>query len=180
MLTTPAAAIKADLLDVIENHCEACGQAFRPTRSDAKFCSNNCKQTAYRARRVTDSANTSQDGVTAVTALPPQVVSEPNYNSEQVSAGAHFSAPTDTDGDDDSFDWNAARAAGAVIQEKTQPVAAYLNPHGYVVIRQEADWPHDDEDRWIVIAPGSLLPLINRLMELEREIGGAPALGGSP
>ena len=33
--------------------CAACGQAFEPARSDAKFCSAGCKQIAYR-RRVTD------------------------------------------------------------------------------------------------------------------------------
>ena len=30
--------------------CEACGKSFRPTRTDAKFCSAGCKQHAYRKR----------------------------------------------------------------------------------------------------------------------------------
>jgi phage N-6-adenine-methyltransferase len=34
-------------------HCQWCEQRFRPTRTDAKFCSPGCKQAAYRARRVT-------------------------------------------------------------------------------------------------------------------------------
>jgi hypothetical protein len=33
--------------------CQACGETFEPTRSDAKFCTIACKQKAYR-RRVTD------------------------------------------------------------------------------------------------------------------------------
>ena len=71
------------------------------------------------------------------------------------------------------FNWDDARAEGAVVQEKSLTVACYINPHGQVVIREEANWPHDDEDRWIIISPGNLLPLINRLCELERQIGGA-------
>jgi hypothetical protein len=33
--------------------CVVCGEAFAPTRADAKYCSAVCRQTAYR-RRVTD------------------------------------------------------------------------------------------------------------------------------
>jgi len=33
--------------------CVVCGEAFAPTRTDAKYCSAVCRQTAYR-RRVTD------------------------------------------------------------------------------------------------------------------------------
>jgi hypothetical protein len=35
-------------------HCGACGSAFRPTRSDARFCSRACKQKAYRLRAACD------------------------------------------------------------------------------------------------------------------------------
>lgn len=33
-------------------HCaeEDCGQAFTPTRSDARYCSSSCRQRAYRRR----------------------------------------------------------------------------------------------------------------------------------
>jgi hypothetical protein len=34
-------------------HCVSCGRRFRPTRSDAAYCSSPCRQRAYRARRVT-------------------------------------------------------------------------------------------------------------------------------
>jgi len=33
--------------------CEDCGKSFEPTRADAQYCSDACRQTAYR-RRVTD------------------------------------------------------------------------------------------------------------------------------
>ena len=29
--------------------CQACGEPFKPRRADAKFCSNACRQKAYRA-----------------------------------------------------------------------------------------------------------------------------------
>jgi hypothetical protein len=35
-------------------HCSACGSAFRPKRSDARFCSAACKQKAYRLRAAED------------------------------------------------------------------------------------------------------------------------------
>jgi hypothetical protein len=31
-----------------ETHCTVCGVGFRPKRADAKFCSNACRQRAYR------------------------------------------------------------------------------------------------------------------------------------
>ena len=30
--------------------CEVCGETFVPTRSDARYCSNTCRQAAYRRR----------------------------------------------------------------------------------------------------------------------------------
>jgi hypothetical protein len=30
--------------------CEACGEAFTPTRSDGRYCSSPCRQKAYRRR----------------------------------------------------------------------------------------------------------------------------------
>jgi len=37
--------------------CEMCGETFELTRTDAKFCSDACRQRAYRQRRVTDNAS---------------------------------------------------------------------------------------------------------------------------
>ncbi len=34
--------------------CRFCGEAFTASRSDAAYCSNACRQAAYRRRRVTD------------------------------------------------------------------------------------------------------------------------------
>jgi predicted nucleic acid-binding Zn ribbon protein len=31
-------------------HCEFCGEIFVPTRTDSRFCSNACRQRAYRER----------------------------------------------------------------------------------------------------------------------------------
>jgi hypothetical protein len=40
--------------------CERCDEQFEPTRTDSRFCSNSCRQAAYRAR----------SAVTASTPLP--------------------------------------------------------------------------------------------------------------
>jgi len=37
--------------------CKGCGKSFEPARTDAKFCSNACRQRAYRQRGVTDHAS---------------------------------------------------------------------------------------------------------------------------
>jgi hypothetical protein len=39
-----------------ERECAVCGEAFTPTRSDARFCSNACRQDAYRKRKLGGSA----------------------------------------------------------------------------------------------------------------------------
>jgi hypothetical protein len=41
--------------------CEGCGETFKPTRTDARFCSVACKQRAYR-QRVTDDVCVTGDG----------------------------------------------------------------------------------------------------------------------
>lgn len=33
--------------------CAGCGEGFEPSRSDARFCSNACRQSTYRRRKVT-------------------------------------------------------------------------------------------------------------------------------
>ena len=40
--------------------CQTCGNTFTPKRSDAKFCSNACRQKAYR-ENVTDTARCQPD-----------------------------------------------------------------------------------------------------------------------
>lgn len=42
--------------------CECCGKVFTPTRSDGKFCSNACRQKAYRKTHgVTDKSSGQND-----------------------------------------------------------------------------------------------------------------------
>jgi hypothetical protein len=44
-----------------QRQCEDCGETFKPTRTDSKFCSVACKQRAYR-KRVTDNKPVARDG----------------------------------------------------------------------------------------------------------------------
>jgi transposase len=32
--------------------CDVCGEEFTPKRSDARYCSNSCRQDAYRKRKL--------------------------------------------------------------------------------------------------------------------------------
>jgi len=61
--------------------------------------------------------------------------------------------------DDCEFDWNAEECT---VQRQCNEVAAYLNPHGDLVIR-ERSWP---EDHWVVIAEPNIQTLIDRLCDL--------------
>jgi len=61
--------------------------------------------------------------------------------------------------DDCEFDWNAEECT---VQRQCNEVAAYLNPHGDLVIR-ERSWP---EDHWIVIAEPNIQTMIDRLCDL--------------
>ena len=61
--------------------------------------------------------------------------------------------------DDCEFDWNAEECT---VQRQCNEVAAYLNPHGDLVIR-ERSWP---EDHWVVIAEPNIQTMIDRLCDL--------------
>jgi len=99
--------------------CETCGNAFESARADARFCSATCRQRAHR-NAVTDNAVTAvTDNAKSVTDNPPQV------------------------DDSEDFNWQDARAAGNIVQERAHETAVYVNPFGQVVIRQ-ACWPDDD------------------------------------
>jgi hypothetical protein len=37
--------------DVSTRNCEECGVSYVPTRNDSRYCSNACRQRAYRRRR---------------------------------------------------------------------------------------------------------------------------------
>lgn len=43
-------ALRARRRTLAHSWCAACGQGFKPKRSDARYCSAACKQRAYRAR----------------------------------------------------------------------------------------------------------------------------------
>jgi hypothetical protein len=51
--TTPAVGLSRNG-DLCQFSCDQCGEAFTPTRSDARYCSSPCRQRAYRRRQATD------------------------------------------------------------------------------------------------------------------------------
>lgn len=51
--------------------------------------------------------------------------------------------------DTSEFDWNDV--ADQVVQQAVEKVAIYSNPHGDVVVRQEADW-NESDDPYVVIS----------------------------
>lgn len=61
------------------------------------------------------------------------------------------------------FNWNDAK--DDLIVPSTQAVAAYLNPAGDIVIRQERDW-NDEDDSFVVVPISAGLKLIAKLEAL--------------
>lgn len=51
-------------------------------------------------------------------------------------------------------------------------IAVYTNIRGQVVIREEGDWPHDEDDKWILVAPENAIRLARAVLkEVGLEIG---------
>lgn len=66
----------------------------------------------------------------------------------------------------DEFDWNSLGKDERVVKP-SQEVAVYLNGSGDVVIRQKADWPHEEEDSVIIIPYERIDVMIKRLSDLK-------------
>ena len=64
------------------------------------------------------------------------------------------------------FSWNDAK--DDLIVPSTQAVAAYLNPAGDIVIRQERDW-HEEEDHLVIVPISFALKLVAKLEALLAE-----------
>jgi hypothetical protein len=76
-----------------------------------------------------------------------------------------FARPTD------DFDWCNDDAVVCVEQI---PVAAYLNEAGCLVIRQKADWPHQEDDAFVIVAEANVMTFIDKICDL----AGIPSVGG--
>jgi hypothetical protein len=63
---------------------------------------------------------------------------------------------------DDDFNWREARDEGRIVVPEQAAIAVYENPHGDVVIRQEAQM-HPDEDHFIYVQHTYLPRLIAAL-----------------
>jgi hypothetical protein len=66
------------------------------------------------------------------------------------------------------FDWNNLDP-DEKVQSSVQAVAVYLNPANDIVIRQQADWPHENEDAIIVLSKPAAMRLASRLRALFAE-----------
>jgi hypothetical protein len=62
-----------------------------------------------------------------------------------------------------------------VIVNAQPETAAYLNPHGQIVVRQtdvrDPGFPGDDTDMWIIISREHVRAIVNALLELEPHAG---------
>ncbi len=61
----------------------------------------------------------------------------------------------------DNFDWD--NVDGARVVNEARETVVYLNTKNDVVIRQRADWPHEEEDPFLVIPLYRVPALIQRL-----------------
>lgn len=64
---------------------------------------------------------------------------------------------------EDNFDWSADNED--IVQHTVQGVAAYINAHGTITIRQERGWDEDD-DTIVVLTNDSARALADKLREL--------------
>jgi hypothetical protein len=70
-------------------------------------------------------------------------------------------------------DWNKTKS---VVCEQQDAVAIYFNSTGALVIRQQADWPHQEDDSIIIIAEHNIDHFLDRLTD----ICGMPSFGRPP
>jgi hypothetical protein len=97
-------------------------------------------------------------------------------SGEAGSRLSDLAAPNNTNWSDvaadngsNEFSWLTAEKEGELVQRSTRAIAAYINPHGMIVIRGEADW-NDEDDPIVIVAPSNLMRLVNRLIELGDEL----------
>jgi hypothetical protein len=73
------------------------------------------------------------------------------------------------------FNWEKNEA---VVLQQQHRTAIHFNTRGDIVIRQEADWPHEESDPFLVIGAQNLRRVIARLTEMADEIDqGGPEEG---
>ncbi len=75
------------LLGVKTVSCQACGAAFQPTRSDAVFCSQGCKQSVYRKRIIHNAAVTPSTRLVPSRPRPSSSASQSDFQPHQPSKG---------------------------------------------------------------------------------------------
>ena len=64
----------------------------------------------------------------------------------------------------ENFNWSGENED--IVQRSVQSVAAYVNSYGQIVVRQEVDYPHEEEDSIIILNVDSARRLSERLREL--------------
>lgn len=81
-------AARAALPDTVCSHCQ---QPFRPLRNDAKFCSDKCKQSAYRERKKIIKPDVSHDAETVEAQVTQKIVTPEKSDKIKVLV---FSSPS--------------------------------------------------------------------------------------
>lgn len=72
--------------------------------------------------------------------------------------------------DADDFQWDD----DSVVLHDQPATAIYFNKFGGLVIRQEARWPSDEDDPYVVIAPNNVAAFIDKITD----VVGIPSVGG--
>ena len=79
---------RKELPDTVCSHCQ---QSFRPLRNDAKFCSDKCKQSAYRERKKIIKPDVSHDAETVEAQVTQKIVTPEKSDKIKVLV---FSSPS--------------------------------------------------------------------------------------
>jgi hypothetical protein len=132
--------------------CEHCEKPFQPRRADQRFCSTPCRTAFHNENRPAP--------------RPRSKASHQASQSSPETLTASVPAPKDVQ----DFDWTDT---DFLVCDEQEPIAAYRNANGDLVLRRKANWPHEEEDSIIIVAKRNIDSFVDRLTDALGFVGPA-------
>jgi hypothetical protein len=173
-LPSAAGPTLADIVDALPSPlCKQCGEPFTPRSSSGGkaqlFCKSECRQEFHSQRG--QRRPTCDDENAATGTQPPDRNLSSGPLQPVIPQQSAKESPKSAEAED--FDWCNDESI-AISEEIQIATAVYRNRSGDVVIRQEAQWPDEDSDPFMIIAERNLQAFIDRLCD----IAGILSVGG--
>jgi hypothetical protein len=174
-LPSAAGPTLADVVDALPAAlCKQCGEPFTPRSSSGGkaqlFCKSECRQ-EFHSQRGQRSPTSDDENAATGTQQPPDLKLSSGPLQPVVPQQPAKESPKPTEAED--FDWRNDESI-AISEEIQIATAVYRNRSGDVVIRQQAQWPDEDSDPFMIIADRNLQAFIDRLCD----IAGILSVGG--